>query len=110
MDGWMGTLSDTYEEEYFTSREAMDRSDIIGKTDQITCPTLLMHGMYDDACPVSHSQIVFRELRARGVPTEMVRENGFVLPTTAAAGYRRFGRRCDRCGRTDCKRICSIRR
>jgi hypothetical protein len=81
MDGWMGTLSDTYEEEYFTSREAMDRSDIIGKTDQITCPTLLMHGMYDDACPVSHSQIVFRELRARGVPTEMVRENGFVLST-----------------------------
>ncbi len=28
--------------------------------------------MYDDACPVSHSQIAFRELRSRGVPCEMV--------------------------------------
>ncbi len=28
--------------------------------------------MYDDACPVSHSQIAFRKLRSRGVPCEMV--------------------------------------
>ena len=48
----------------------MAKSDI--KLETITCPTLLMHGLYDDACPVSHSQIAFRTLRARGVPTEMV--------------------------------------
>ena len=33
------------EEEYFTSAEAMGRSDIVGKIDRIACPVLLMHGM-----------------------------------------------------------------
>ena len=33
------------EEEYFTSAEAMGRSDIVGKIDRIACPMLLMHGM-----------------------------------------------------------------
>ncbi len=33
---------------------------------------LLERATDDDACPVSHSQIVFRELRAAGIETELV--------------------------------------
>jgi dipeptidyl aminopeptidase/acylaminoacyl peptidase len=60
----------TYEEAYFSSRAAMAGSDI--PLDRISCPTLLMHGLYDDACPVSHSQVAFRTLRAAGVEAELV--------------------------------------
>ena len=43
IDVLMSCSSD--EEEYFTSAEAMGRSDIVGKIDRIACPMLLMHGM-----------------------------------------------------------------
>eukprot|EP00931_Biecheleriopsis_adriatica_P030518 TRINITY_DN17999_c0_g1_i2.p1 TRINITY_DN17999_c0_g1~~TRINITY_DN17999_c0_g1_i2.p1 ORF type:complete len:798 (-),score=158.09 TRINITY_DN17999_c0_g1_i2:39-2432(-) len=32
---------------------------------------LLLHGDEDDVCPVSHSQLVYQELRRRGIPTQL---------------------------------------
>eukprot|EP00931_Biecheleriopsis_adriatica_P030522 TRINITY_DN17999_c0_g2_i2.p1 TRINITY_DN17999_c0_g2~~TRINITY_DN17999_c0_g2_i2.p1 ORF type:complete len:186 (-),score=36.96 TRINITY_DN17999_c0_g2_i2:45-602(-) len=37
----------------------------------IHSPLLLLHGDRDDACPVSHSQLVHQELTRRQVPTEL---------------------------------------
>ncbi|WP_222871354.1 alpha/beta hydrolase family protein [Nonomuraea sp. PA05] len=44
--------------------------------DEVTAPTLLLHGESDDRCPVGQSEQWFAALRERGVPVRLVRYPG----------------------------------
>ena len=44
--------------------------------DQVTAPTLILHGESDDRCPIGQGEEWFAALRARDVPVEMVRYPG----------------------------------
>ncbi|WP_166353096.1 serine hydrolase [Phytoactinopolyspora limicola] len=39
---------------------------------QVNTPTLILHGLVDDRCPVGQADLWFAALRHRGVPTELV--------------------------------------
>jgi len=48
----------------------------IARVHQVRTPTLLLHGENDQRCPISQSEEWFAALRARGIPTALVRYPG----------------------------------
>lgn len=54
------------------SPEVLDAQSPFTFVDNVTTPTLVLHGAADDRCPVNQGEQWFTALRARGVPTEMV--------------------------------------
>ena len=67
----------TYEDEYIAPvtwpmENDFVGSDIFSHLHEIDSPTLLLHGDKDPICTLSQSQIVYRALEHRGVPTGLV--------------------------------------
>ena len=69
------------EEEYFTSAEAMGRSDIIGKIDRIGCPMLLMHGMCECSSPDPTAELLLQAHGSREPGVTVLSVVCYVLPT-----------------------------
>lgn len=63
--------------ELFGNRETFRRLSPINYVDQVTTPTLILHGEADDRCPIEQGEEFFIGLIAAGkVPTQLVRYPG----------------------------------
>lgn len=56
----------------WSAPEAYAAMSPITRVDQVSTPTLVLHGQEDRTCPVGQAQQWFTSLRERGVPTELV--------------------------------------
>jgi dipeptidyl aminopeptidase/acylaminoacyl peptidase len=53
-------------------REFLEEISPIKKVDNIICPTLLIHGKNDERVPVSETYQIYKRLKAKNVPVEML--------------------------------------
>lgn len=60
------------------------------RVDQVTTPTLILHGAADDRCPVGQAEQWFTALRERGVPARLVLYPGgsHLFPLSGAPSHR----------------------
>ncbi|MEZ5286993.1 MAG: S9 family peptidase [Vicinamibacterales bacterium] len=66
LDGYFGGIAGPERLPAYMERSAMTR------IDKVTTPTLVLHGGSDQRVPIGQGQELFRGLKDRGVPTELV--------------------------------------
>ena len=68
----VGVLAGSIEIGDLADRDRYLRLSPLTYVDDVTTPTLVLHGERDDRCPVSHAEAWFAALRRRRVPARMV--------------------------------------
>jgi dipeptidyl aminopeptidase/acylaminoacyl peptidase len=69
---WMAAISKIEYGDPDTEGEMLDRLSPLSKVDQVTAPTLVLHGANDTNVPVIEAEQVVASLKKRGVPVEYV--------------------------------------
>jgi dipeptidyl aminopeptidase/acylaminoacyl peptidase len=74
MGFWIGKFE--FGAEPWEARDAFARLSPISYVENVSAPTLLLHGENDDRCPIEQAEQWFVSLRRRGIETELVRYPG----------------------------------
>jgi dipeptidyl aminopeptidase/acylaminoacyl peptidase len=69
---WMAAISKVEYGDPETEGDMLDRLSPINKVDQVTAPTIVLHGANDTNVPVIEAEQVVDNLKARAVPVEYV--------------------------------------